>query len=291
MNDTEVAALIASIQRKSTTTPDIEKFKAFHRVRIREEAGKYIAQFEDFFDTLNGLVKGLNYVKKEGWSQSKNIHYLFYPETLKTLHRAFEDLQDGYYDEAEMLHRSVYETILRIVFLYQYPEAWESVFYDKPGQRAFKASKVPQENGLDWEFLYSLMCKISHSKVYSTLLTLTKISREGQHDPITLEYKFDKKFCWLPINTSIFLLTTLLHFFTQAFLEEMMAIMPAAEYARTLKVELALFGLIAGNPGAKFAALTGDIKKLGEIVKTGAAIKVSVKPNESKGPKTTRVGT
>lgn len=272
MTDEELNQLVEAIRRKVPirTSRDIEGFEEAHRIRLREEKALYVTRFEDFFDTLNGLVRGVNYVKKEGWSQSKTVHFLFYPEMLKTLHRAFEDVQDGHYDESVILQRCVYETVLRIVFLYKYPEAWESIFHNKPGQRAFKVSDIPREHGLDWEFIYRLMCVISHSKVFSTLSTLNSIAREGQKDILVLEYKYDEKYVGLPMNTSIFLLSALFHFFVVAFLDDLKGILPEGEYERTLKVDAALQGLVESNPRPKFSVLAADIRKLGAIVR-GAA--------------------
>lgn len=176
------------------TSLDIYAFKSEHRTKVLYEYGKFVKNFEDFFEEINFLIQYLNYAEKKSWTQSKGYQYLVLPETIKTLHCAFEIAIDGYYDETIILIRCVFENFLRLVFLSKYPDNIEGIIVSKKrkGLIQFNATHVVEHIlKLDSSWLYSLMSSITHGKKPKMLRELTARST-GKQSAIILEYQSDK---------------------------------------------------------------------------------------------------
>lgn len=271
----DLAALHARFrkQKPAETSLGIYKFVGAHRELAVPKFKGYVRDFEDCFEVLVELIRTLNYVKKDKWPQERAVQYILFPECLKTLHRGFEDTLDGYYDEAEMLHRSVFETILRIVFASCYPADWEAVLYDRDGKRSFKVTPFFRDDlKLDWVYLYSTMCRISHSKTHIHIPMIGKISRGEKHEEITLEYRFDEKYIWLPVNTSVFLLYGLLSLALALFLDDLEAAGAKAEHIQRAKDGRAILRHhILGNAKEKFQRLVPDIEMLEKVIAASKA--------------------
>lgn len=180
---------------QSKTSADIYLFSDQHLEKMKLEFGNFMKNFEDFFDDINMLIQILNYADKQNWPQSKGYQYLLLPETIKTLHCAYEITLNGYYDEAQILIRCVFENFLRIVFLSKYPDDLEGVLVTKPqnGVTKFNATNVVEHVlKMDSSWLYSLMSSFTHGKKPKMLRELTDRSN-GKKGPIILEYQSDKE--------------------------------------------------------------------------------------------------
>lgn len=255
----------------SKTSLDIYNYIREHRRLFYNEYGNFIKQFEDFFNDMNDLVVLLNYVPKEGWSENKAIQYIIFPETMKTLHRAFEDVIDGYYDESMMLNRCVYETFIRIVFISCHPDEAKAAFV-KPqkGELAFNVSNFPNDTlKLDWRFLYSIMSAIQHSKKHRVLTEIT--SRQANPNQIVrLLYESDRK-VGMPmcVNIIMFNLACLFHALISIFSNDLDGSEKTKDKkSRWLDVDKALLMILEANPKPGFASLAVDIKKIGRIIRT-----------------------
>ncbi|MGH7908721.1 MAG: hypothetical protein ACRENW_02590 [Thermodesulfobacteriota bacterium] len=271
MNHKELEKMIDEVlnTEAAQTTLDIYKYIGLHRTIAQREAGKFIKYFEDFFDELNIAIQYLNFVPKKTWEMHKSIQYLLYPEAMKTLHRAFEDTIDGYYDEAMMLLRSVYETSLRILFLSCYPKEWEAIFFDRKNKMNFKVTGFAKDHlKLDWDFIYRIMSKIHHSKVTKNLSSLIRRSKPNTNDPIIIEYRVDKELLWMAINFITFNLCCLFHVMMSIFKDDFdKHDNLKVRMDRLKKIDQILLGLIEANPKEKFASLAKDLKKVGKIIK------------------------
>ncbi|OGQ06971.1 MAG: hypothetical protein A3G32_07180 [Deltaproteobacteria bacterium RIFCSPLOWO2_12_FULL_40_28] len=254
----------------SETSLDIYKYVQEHKLFFHKEFENFIKQFEVFFNDMNELVVLLNYVPKDDWPYTKKIQYLMFPETMKTLHRAFEDLNDGYYDESMMLNRSIYETFLRIVFISCFPNDHESVFI-KPekGKVTFNVSNFPNDIlKLKWDFLYRIMSAIHHSKKHRVLSEI--ISRQSDPNQIVrLLYQSDKNFGMpMCVNIIMFNLACLFHALVSIFygdFDNSEKTKPKKE--RWLNVNKAFLMIISCNPKPDFANLSKDLEKIGNIIR------------------------
>lgn len=167
-----------------------------------------------------------------------------------------------------MLHRSVYETFLRIVFVSCFPSDWEAILYDKKGRRSFSVTNFCRDDlKVDWVFLYHLMCKITHSKIHRHLPLINKIARGEKHGEITLEYSYDPKYIWLPINTSVFLLFALISIADELFLVDLQAAgAKSNDVNRFRDARAVLRHHISENKKEKFRQLIPDVEKIQKII-------------------------
>lgn len=252
----------------SQTTLDIYKFIKEHRIRTHYKYGNFIKQFEDLFGELNIIVSMLNYVPKDSWHDNKSLQYILYPEMMRTLHRAFEDTIDGYYDEALMLHRSVYETFLRIVFLSYYLDARDAIFVSIKGKVQFNATNFPQDQlGVKWGWLYKILSAVYHSKKHKTIPARTGTKK--QRKAIILEYKSDDTAIGMPINFTTFNLACMFHAVVSIFSSDFpMYAELKKRTPRINKVDKSLLGIIECNPRKEFRQLASDIRKIGKIIQS-----------------------
>ena len=98
-----------------------------HKIEFLNKHDEFVKLFSCFFENMGYIIHTLNVTKKENWSQSKCYQYLIFPEAVKTLHCAVEITINGYYDEAVILMRSVFEHFLSLVFLSKYPDNIEGL--------------------------------------------------------------------------------------------------------------------------------------------------------------------
>lgn len=275
MNNDELEKLLSELKQPgpSEVSVNIYDYIGKHRPYVFNKIGRFIKIFEDFFHETTLTIHYLNFVPKNDWSKHKAIQFLLYPESLKTLHRAFEDVLDGYYDEAMMLNRSVYETFLRIVFLSCYPNEWEAIFYKRPDRMKFDVTSLTQDHlKVDWKSLYKIMSLISHSKVGKILKKLIKISQRQEKVIVELEYSPDDTSLFMAVNILTFNLCILFHSLTAIFSEDFNRHPELQKRSgRLFEIDKALLGMIEANPKVKFSSRARDIRKIGDIIKTADA--------------------
>lgn len=249
------------------TSLDIYEFINEHRAMTQIQVGNFIKNFEDFFDDLNIVIDLLNYVSKNKWPKHRSIQYALYPETLKTLHCSFEIAINGYYYEAAILARNVFETYLRMVFISCFPSDWESVFTDLKGRRRFDVTSLMKDHlKVDWFFAYRLMCKAAHSKAHYHLKKIIDLSKNPKQ-PIQLEYKGDRKALFMAVNIVMLDLALLFHMMITLFKPDFDSHADLKKRRPRLeKIDSILLGLIQANERPKFSAIANDIIKIEKIM-------------------------
>lgn len=265
----ELDELIKETQSDSAarTTSDIYKYIERHTSVVVSQFKGYVKYFEDYFDVLNDVISKLNYAPKKEWPQYKSLQYLMFPETMKTLHRAFEDIVAGYYEEAVILLRSVYEAYVKMIFIACYPEDYEAIFINRKHKRNFNLTNfIKDDLHLDWEFIYRLMSYTSHSKTHLILMRLIKLSKGEDKNLIRLEYKYDKDAISRPINLSTFLLYALLNTMLLTFKDDFDNSKIDKNYSiKIVKIDKVLRGIIESLPN-KFSSIISDIDKIDNIL-------------------------
>lgn len=265
----ELDKLIKETQsdKAAKTTSNIYEYIKKHKSFVAQRLKGYTKYFEDYFDVLNNTISQLNFAPKKDWPQYKNLQFLMFPETLKTLHRAFEDTVDGYYEEAVMLLRSVYETYIRMIFIVCYPNDYEAIFYDRKNKRIFNLTNfVKDELRFEGGFIYRYMSFVSHSKNHLTLMRLVKLSKGEDKNPIRLKYKYDEKAISIPVNNSTYLLCALFNIMLVTFREDFVnSNINQNEIERMVKIDKALKGILESLPN-KFKEIVKDIDKVDKII-------------------------
>jgi len=244
ISDKELERLMIETQNDNPakTTIDILEYIKLHKTHVIRHYPGYIKYFEDYYDVLNSAMNCLNYLPKKSWPRFKSLQHILFPETLKTLHRAFEDCLDGYYDESVILLRSVYEMYIRMIFVVYYPEDWEAIFFKQKGKRAFNLTNFVRDDlKFDWEHLYGLMSYIAHTKAQRNLNKIIEIAQGKFRGPIRLEYSFDENELSGPMNISTFLLFVLFHLMCITFQNDFEnSSLDEGKKTRIIKIDLAL---------------------------------------------------
>lgn len=271
MNISQLNKLTLKIRKPQAaqSTIDIHNYLDKHRLFVERKFNNFIKLFEDCFDDLNVSIYHLNYVKKNKWPKHRGVQYLFFPETIKTLHRAFEDAVDGYYHESITLTRSVFESYLRMVFMSLYPTDWESIFHNFKNRRQFDATNLMKEHlKVSWPFIYRIMCKSSHSKTHHHSSKIINLSQNSKQLLIQLEYFLDNKLLAMCVNYLTFDLTLLFHMFMTLFYCDFSS---SPELRKSQKhlcdVDRVLLETIKHNPHKDFSNISNEIIKVGNIVK------------------------
>jgi len=183
----------------------------------------FFEYFEPAFNLLTSLVKSLNYCPRGHWPEHRILQFVFMPGVLKSLYRAFDDLLEGFYHESLMLLRSVYETVLRIVFVSCYPQdRWATLTpppFTPKGMRRFNATNfLPHDLNIDWSWLYRPLSMQVHSRQPEVLERIMAVS-QGQLQLHALELSADEELAGLAMNSATFLLWLLIRLSRALFLD------------------------------------------------------------------------
>ena len=252
------------------TSEDIYVFIEQHREWAKIKLGKMFDLFEYCFDELNIIIQYLNYVPKENWNKQKSTQYLIIPETMKTLHRSIEDALDGYYDESIMLNRSVYETLIRVVFLSCYPDEWEAVFIERKNKMRFEVTGFVKDHlKVHWHWQYQLMCCVAHSKIYNHLSRIKEINEDPVKGTVFLKYSKDFTALSAAMNISLFNLCALVHILVSIFEKDFENYDNLEKRKDNIhEIDESLRSLIQLNERQNFKLLAKDIEKVGMIIRS-----------------------
>ena len=187
---------------------DTKRHEQGHFKKVSKEYGRFMAQFDLFYDLIVKITGGVNYIEKSNWPKHRSVQFMLIVHNLKSIYSSFDRLVKGFYEDSIVLNRPAYEAFIKVIYITCYPDDPLSVVSGRKsssGRKFNLTNFVKDELKLGWRD-YRLFSIISHAKAYSVLTEATKISREGQKEPIALEFKFDEELFELGANYVIFLL-------------------------------------------------------------------------------------
>lgn len=217
--------------KPSQVVLDIKRYEEDHLRNVLKEHGRFVAQFELFYDLIVKITRRVNYIEKSNWPKHRSVQFMLIVHNLKNIYSSFDRLVKGFYEDSIVLDRPEYESFIKVIYITCYPDDPYSVVSGRKsssGRKFNLTNFVKNELKLDWSD-YRLFSIISHAKGYSVLTEAMKISGEGQKEPITLEFKFDEKLFELGINYVAFLLLVYLKIIVCLF---------TTSYNRILKKEM-----------------------------------------------------
>ncbi len=185
-----------------------------HKIEFLNKNGKFVKLFSNFFNNMQDIIYTLNFVKKENWSKSKCYQYLIFPEAVKSLHCACENTINGYYDEATILMRSIFELFLSLVFLSKYPDNIEGLLLTgikevPKGTPKFNATnlltdvlKIKKQDGKNFSF-FSLLSLFTHGKKPTLLNAYLERTNHQKITPISIELSYNETSSNFCINNLI----------------------------------------------------------------------------------------
>ena len=88
-----------------------------------------------------------------------------------------------------ILNRTVFEAIMKIIFLSCHPEHHESVYTNKPPKEnvRFNVTNLMNDLSIDWKFIWGINSTITHGKSHAVLFNLCDLSR-GKKQYISRHY-------------------------------------------------------------------------------------------------------
>lgn len=198
---------------------DINRYEQGHLRKVLKEYGRFVAQFELFYDLIVEITRRVNYIEKSNWPKHRSVQFMLIVYNLKNIYSSFDRLVKGFYEDSIVLDRPAYEAFIKVIYITCYPDDPCSVVSGRKsssGRKFNLTNFVKDELKLDWRD-YRLFSIISHAKAYSVLTEAIKISRKGQKEPIALEFKFDEELFELGVNDIIFLLLVYLKIIVRLF--------------------------------------------------------------------------
>lgn len=155
------------------------------------------------YTALAEAVDLVNFVPKDSWPDHRGAQYLFIAENVKSFRSAHNRLMRGYYQDCGAITRSLYETIVRVLFMSLHSEDWSSaITYPTPsGQRKFNLTALlGDELGLDWDPIYRLLSEVSHSNIQSVRQRIIALS---ETDTEVTRYGYRNEFD--PVQVNVYL--------------------------------------------------------------------------------------
>lgn len=187
---------------------DINQYQTDHANRILKEYGRFVSQFELYYDFIVEIFHAVNYIDKAGWPKHRSVQFLLFVHNLKSLYSSFERLIHGFYEDSIILARPVYEAFVKSVYITCDQTDPYAVVAGSKGnmQKKFNLSHFLKDDlGLDWHD-YRLFSALAHANQYSVLKEAMDIHKQGQKGAIALKFQFDKKLFELGINYVNYLL-------------------------------------------------------------------------------------
>jgi len=187
---------------------DIGQYQTTHANKILKEYGRFVSQFELYYDLIVEIFHAVNYVDKAGWPKHRSIQFLLFVHNLKSLYSSFERLIHGFYEDSIILARPVYEAFIKSIYITCDPVDPYAVVAGLKGnmQKKFNLSNFLKDDlKLEWHD-YRLFSALTHANQYLVLKEAIDIYQQGQKDAITLKFQFDKKLFELGVNVISYLL-------------------------------------------------------------------------------------
>lgn len=187
---------------------DISQYQTTHANKILKEYGRFVSQFELYYDLIVETFHAINYIDKAGWPKHRNALFLLFVYNLKSLYSSFERLIHGFYEDSIILARTVYEALIKSVYITCDPADPYAVVAGAKGnmQKKFNLSHFLKDDlKLEWHD-YRLFSALAHANQYSVLREAVDIHQQGQKEAIALKFQFDKKLFELGTNYINYLL-------------------------------------------------------------------------------------
>ena len=196
----------------------IHDYELDHASLVLKEYGRFVSQFELFFDTLNDLIVGINYIPKASWPPQRSIQFLLAANNVRFFYSSFDRLIKGFWVESMVLSRPVFEAFIKIVFASCHPSIFDAVLVQKrsDGKRFNLTGFIRDDLRLNW-ITYRLWSAIAHSNSYEIFKDLSSI-RDKKTPLISMKLAFDKKEFEAALNLLLFVAIAYLHTILKLFI-------------------------------------------------------------------------
>lgn len=180
--------------------------------------GRFKDQSRAWFDLVNQIIIGLNYIEKKKWPKHRALQLLFVIHNVRTIFSATDRLLKSHWEDSLILCRVSLEALVRIVWISCHPDrSYAGILKAKEGKQFNFTGFVKDELKLEWDS-YEFLSKFAHGNQVGVLMDWMALHRGTKKYPIVLERLFDEKMFELCINYIGFLEVAYLLFLTEVFI-------------------------------------------------------------------------
>lgn len=194
--------LLCSLNKKNIIT-DINKYEKWHKEKVLTTYGRYSDQFKLFYELLNDIINEVNFINKSDWSNRTGAQLLLITHNLKSIYSSFTKSLDGFYEDSLILLRPAYEAFIKLVYISCHldEDAYTIIAGKKDSQKVkFNLTHfIKNDLNLGWTE-YMLTSAMTHGNLYSVLNEAIEIQKNGQTEPISLKFEYNKTMLEVCIN-------------------------------------------------------------------------------------------
>ena len=187
INIDQVKAELDTLCKKydATASNNLLQFEQKHYSAMTngpESYGRFKEQFRLFFELVNSIVIGLNYIDKSDWPPHRTIQFLFLVNNLRSLHNTTYTLLRGHWEDSMTIMRTCLEAMIRVVWISCYPNRLDAgVIPQKDGGREFNYTQfVKNDLLLKWDD-YKMMSLKAHGNQIAVVQDMLKLNK-GEYD-------------------------------------------------------------------------------------------------------------
>lgn len=191
---------------KSKVIQSITNLKLANAARFQVDYGRFKDQFGVFFDVLNEVLLGVNYIPHDKWPDYRGLQFILITHNIKFINSAFEQLNCGLWEDTFVLARPAYEAFIRTLYISFHPHNKEaSVIYQKDRKKRFNLTNfIKDELKLEWND-YAFYSITAHSNSWKVIKEYISVTQNGLKEPIAIRLKYEKMEIEIAINYLIFL--------------------------------------------------------------------------------------
>ncbi len=196
MNEQEIQHALDEMTKRhgpSKHMLDIQQFHQTHCRTVLFRWGRFVAQYEMFFDLITDLVTGINYIPKDKWPSHRGIQFVLCANNLRFFYSSFHCLTDGLTAESIVLSRPIFEAFIRIVYGSCYPSKADAVLAPvktTDGTKFRLTSFMRDTLVLNWR-TYNVWSSVTHSNTLAVFNDLESV-RKRENRLITMRLSYDE---------------------------------------------------------------------------------------------------
>lgn len=179
----------------------------------------FVKYFEIAFDSIIESIIQTNFEKKDNRPEHRTIQFLLIRNNLSTIFSSYNLLIWGFYLDSIILIRSLFESVIRIMYISYFPEDKDSALYNKKWGKKLNITQFTK-NILNIDRHYQLLSIKSHSNAYKTIKDLVDISKNWQKKIINMELERNDEELSLTLNWLQFILWNYLFIIKEIFLKD-----------------------------------------------------------------------
>lgn len=177
----------------------------------------FVKHFEIAFDSIIEAVQQINFESKKNWPEHRWTQRLIIKNNLPTLFSSYNLLISGFYVDSMTLIRSLFESVIKIIYISHYPEEKDwALLYNVKWTKKFNITSF-QKDILKVDWHYKLLSSNAHSSWYKTIKDLINISQNWQKNLINMELWRNDDELSMTLNWLEFIIWNYL-FFTKEYL-------------------------------------------------------------------------